>query len=465
MTFWNSIKLRSLSLLIFGVVAIAHSGWTQDSNVSPYSRFGLGDIHDQNHTEQFSMGGLSIPIIDPFALNIANPATYTSLARPVFSVGMRMRLLNVNTSDQTEFTRNHTINNLAVAFPLIRRKLGITAGVMPFSSIGYDIQQSVVSEEFDEQVQFDYSGEGGLTRAFVGGAYQIYGKKDTLDNRTALSVGVNASYIFGSLDRLRKSVYADGSSAFNFRVRDALRVDDFNFNFGVNYTTHLRKMTKDDQSYTKLNLGATFRVPKPLKTSGSLLAETYTLNSSNNIETLVDTVNYIDYDQQQLNMPLALGVGASLDIVTRNFQKVVVGAQYETQLWSDFVSDQDVAGRSFNEMTDSHKFIVGVDFLPDAKISRRILSKVHYRLGVRYEQMNLMVDNEQINAYGISFGAGIPISLKRPQSPSTFNIGVELGQRGTTDNALVQEDYILISFGLTLMPHFRNPWFVQRKYD
>jgi len=103
--------------------------------------------------------------------------------------------------------------------------------------------------------------------------------------------------------------------------------------------------------------------------------------------------------------------------------------------------------------------------MPNSRISRRILSKIHYRLGVRYEQMNLIIDNQQLDAYGISFGAGIPISLKRPQSPSTFNIGVELGQRGTTENNLLREDYLMISVGFTLMPHFRNAWFVQRKYD
>lgn len=86
-------------------------------------------------------------------------------------------------------------------------------------------------------------------------------------------------------------------------------------------------------------------------------------------------------------------------------------------------------------------------------------------MGLRYEQTRLILNNEQLDAYGISFGLGIPISLKRPQSPSTFNIGVELGQRGSTESNLIREDYVVISFGLTLMPHFRNAWFVQRKYD
>ena len=86
-------------------------------------------------------------------------------------------------------------------------------------------------------------------------------------------------------------------------------------------------------------------------------------------------------------------------------------------------------------------------------------------MGVRYEQTFLKLNNEQLESYGISFGLGVPISLKRPHSPSTFNFGVELGQRGTTANNLLKEDLVRISVGLTLMPHFRQGWFVQRKYD
>lgn len=465
MTFWNSIKTYRSVLILFIVCGNLHMTMAQVSNISPYSRFGLGDIHDNTHTEQFSMGGLSLPVVDPFALNVINPSTYNSLARPMFGVGMRMHLLNINTADETRFNQNHTINNLAVAFPLAKRRWGLTVGVMPFSTIGYSISQTVPGVEGDDEVRFEYSGEGGLTRAFIGNAVQLYAKDDSLGNKSTLSVGVNASYIFGSVDRLRKSLYPEGNTAYNFRVRDALRVDDFSFDFGVNYVGYLRKMTEDDKSYTKIVFGANFRVPKSLKTSGSLLAQTYTLNPSTNAETAVDTVRYVDYDQSGLKIPLSFGAGVALDMVTRGFQKIMVGVEYRTELWSGFNNNLDSDGRLFDELGDSHKYIAGVDFMPNSKVSRKVLSKIHYRLGVRYEQMNLQIDNEQLDAYGISFGLGVPISLKRPQSPSTFNIGIELGQRGTTDNNLVREDYIMISFGLTLMPHFRNAWFVQRKYD
>lgn len=464
MTFWNTIKTRNLLLILLSAVVAGQSLFAQNLNVSPFSRFGLGDISDRSHAEQFSMGGLSIPVMDPFALNVANPASYTSLARPAFTVGMRLHLLNIETANETQSNYNHVINNLAVAFPLAKGKWGIALGVMPFSTIGYDITQRATVSDTDEEIRFDYLGEGGITRAYVGTAYEFYSQTDSVGNRTSLSAGLNASYLFGSLNRIRKSVFNQGSQAYNARVTDSFRMDEFSIDLGLNFMTHLRKMTEDDKSFIKFIAGATFRVPKGLNIKGSQLAETYTVGQTSNIESAKDTAYYNDYSTNNLRMPLAIGFGAALDIVNRKSRKIMVGMQYEFEQWSEF-NQSDANDRVFDDFGDSHRVTLGMDFLPLYRSSRNPLLKTHYRVGVRYEQMSLTLNNQQLDAYGISFGAGIPISIKRPQSPSTFNIGVELGQRGTTENNLIREDYVMITFGLTLMPHFRNAWFVQRKYD
>ena len=102
MIFWSSTTMHKFFFLVVTICGIALTGSAQTSNISPFSRFGLGDIHDQNHTEQFSMGGLSIPILDPFALNVANPASYHHIARPLFSVGMRVHLMNLHTEQASQ---------------------------------------------------------------------------------------------------------------------------------------------------------------------------------------------------------------------------------------------------------------------------------------------------------------------------------------------------------------------------
>lgn len=464
MTFWSTIftglkRPLILCLPLFPAFAVA-----QVTSISPYSRFGLGELHPGTQTEQFSMGGLAIPVNDPFAINAVNPASYHTLARPAFSVGMRHQLLNLRTENETQFNQNHTINNLAVSFPFAGRKWGLTFGVMPFSDIGYSITERATIPGSSEEVRFDYTGEGGVTRVYMGNSFRFYEKEDSLGNKSTFSAGLNMSYLFGSLDRVRKTVFPFDGFGYNVRVRDAFRLNDFIFDAGALYAFHLRKMTDKDKSFIRMNIGLTYRVPVNLNVRGSLLAETYTLGTLSNVENPVDTVNFIDYGKGAVGLPPAYGIGVAIDMVNRNFRKWFIGFEYRTEQWSSF-SQSSADFRNLDELTDSHRFILGVDLMPNYRTSRKVLQKMHYRMGVRYEQTNLVLKNEQLDAYGISFGLGVPISLKRPQSPSTFNLGVELGRRGSTENTLVQEDFVMISFGLTLMPHFRNAWFVQRKYD
>jgi hypothetical protein len=46
-----------------------------------------------------------------------------------------------------------------------------------------------------------------------------------------------------------------------------------------------------------------------------------------------------------------------------------------------------------------------------------------------------------------------------------LNFGVELGERGTTDNNLIQERFATFRVGLTIMPGRFDNWFMKRKYN
>lgn len=464
MKYLNLTKLLSAFILLaaapfFGTQEIQ----AQSTSLSPFSRFGLGDIHNQSFAEQAG-NGLAVTNIDPFAINVANPASYSFLARPTFSLGARVDLLNLSNANQTQFSQNTTINNVSLAVPLAKNKLGIALGVMPFSSMGYNIIQNTTIAQIEQQVSYEYSGDGGLSRTFLGGGYKLIEKVDTLGNRTVLSAGLNASFIFGRLEEERKAVFPAGYGGFNLSVADKYRVSDFAIDVGINFSQNLKKITESSTAYTKLILGGSLRVPKNLSLKGNRLAESYSLNPNTSIETARDTVFYESYGNGQIFLPLAFQVGGGLEFVNENFRKIFVGVEYRFENWSAHTNNIN-PDSDFSDLTNSHKFMLGTEYMPTLKTSRKILEKISYRLGVRYEQTFLTLNNEQLESYGISFGLGVPISLKRPHSPSTFNIGVELGQRGTTTNNLLKEDLVRISVGFTLMPHFRQGWFVQRKYD
>jgi hypothetical protein len=465
MRYLNSTNLLSIFLFSFlmpftGIQELQ----AQSTSLSPYSRFGLGDIHNQAFAEQSGMAGLNAVFIDPLAINPGNPASYAFTSRPTFGLGARVQLLSINTETQSQFVQNNTINNIAFAFPMAKNKLGVAFGLMPFSSLGYNIAQDFYNEELEQQMRLEYNGDGGITRAFLGAGYKLFNKVDTLGNLTNFSAGLNVSLLFGSLNEVRKSIFPGGYGGFNFRVEDKYRMADVSFDLGLNYSINLKKLKEGSSAYTRLIVGATFRVPKNLGVNGSRLAETYALNSSTNIETSRDTVSYQSYGKGKVFLPAAYQLGGGLEIVNEKARKFFVGIEYRLDTWSDF-SNNFSTTNNFNALNNSHHIVAGGSYQPTVKSSRNVMEKMHYRMGARYEQSYITLKDEQLSSYGISFGLGVPIALKRLQSPSTFNIGVEWGQRGTTANNLIREDVVNISLGLTLMPHFRQGWFVQRKYD
>ncbi len=86
-----------------------------------------------------------------------------------------------------------------------------------------------------------------------------------------------------------------------------------------------------------------------------------------------------------------------------------------------------------------------------------------YRMGFRYLDSYLQLNDEQLSQYGISFGIGIP--LLKAMSNSWLNIGGEIGERGTLKNDLLKEQYVNLYFGLTIAPLKRDKWFRKNKID
>ena len=53
------------------------------------------------------------------------------------------------------------------------------------------------------------------------------------------------------------------------------------------------------------------------------------------------------------------------------------------------------------------------------------------------------------------------LSMWVKRSNTFFNIAMEIGEKGTTEDDLIKEQFIRFNFGVT----FKGIWFVKRKYD
>jgi len=131
-------------------------------------------------------------------------------------------------------------------------------------------------------------------------------------------------------------------------------------------------------------------------------------------------------------------------------KKFIFGADYKRANWSDVLF--------FNEkpssLTNSSSFAFGVEYTNDY-ISKDFFKTINWRIGGHYTNSEVLLNNTQIKDYGINFGVGIPTKLG-----AKLNIGFEIGQKGTIENDLLQENYYTINFNINLT----DRWFIRRRF-
>jgi len=125
------------------------------------------------------------------------------------------------------------------------------------------------------------------------------------------------------------------------------------------------------------------------------------------------------------------------------------------QAMSEFVSEFI----TFDNLTyeDASTLAVGAFYIPDYAAFSNVLKRLTYRAGMRYEKTGMLVNDVEINNFGITFGLGVPLG----GDFSNLNIGFELGRRGTTRADLIEESYFKVNVGLS----FNALWFRKRQID
>lgn len=400
--------------------------WAQEGTASPYSFYGIGDVKFKGTVENRSMGGVSV-FNDSIHVNLQNPASFSHLKFTTFTVGANYNDVKLKTDAESEKATRTTIDYLVVAMP-ISKKFGAALGLLPFSSVGYKIEN--VNED-SSQPSSKYFGEGGVNRFFGGLGYKFN------DN---LSIGADINYNFGNIST--NSVEFIPVIQYGTRELNTSRVRGVNFNFGAMYN---RKITE------KLTLfGSLAYSPE-----GSL-----NIDNERNITTVLVTTNFAVIPQEdgitqvstsKLKLPSKYVFGAGIGEV----RKWAVGTELTLQQTSNF-------GNRFNdidnvEYENSTKFSLGGYYIPKYNSFNRYLERVTYRAGFNYENTGLVINNESINNYGITFGLGLPLG----GSFSNINVGFEYGKRGTTNAGLVEENYTNVFISLSL----NDRWFVKRKYE
>ena len=147
------IKKIILGLALAGI----SNTYAQQGTASPYSYYGFGEKQFRGSNEIKSMGSLAV-FSDSLHINTLNPASYTKLQATTFSLGASYKSTNLSNANSKEKTSSGSFDYLALAFPA--GDFRVAVGIMPYSFVGYNIQNTSINDKEMTQLN-QYIGEGG----------------------------------------------------------------------------------------------------------------------------------------------------------------------------------------------------------------------------------------------------------------------------------------------------------------
>lgn len=434
--------MRQLMTAIF-LVVIGNVYAQQVS--SPYSRFGIGQLHHQEQTHLRSMGYLSSAYVDSVQTNLSNPASLSQKEYSSFDIGLTIDYHTLSDANLSNSALGAGLTHLAYSFPVNKKKTWAMAlGVSPTSGKDYNVTTEAINNSFFQV----FEGEGNTQKLFFQNGVEV---------AKNLSLGVDGSLFFGKLDDVSLNSFLstlDNGSG----VETNQKLRGYNIKLGAQYMVEL-------PNDLDLILGSSYQLESDIRNS---ITQTDFFIRNVQLEQLedgtFDLIDYVKFDEeettftQDLSLPSTVTFGA----FARKPQKWSLGVDAKLSQWKDFETINDAPSVEYRNAID---LSIGGSFIPNYRRPKKAYERFEYRYGVHYSQTYLQVDNTGINDFGLTLGASIPIlknsiaSIRR--LPSSIDFGLDIGQMGNIDNNLLRDSYIKTSIGLNL----NDIWFQRFKYD
>lgn len=389
----------------------------QNNTNSPFTRFGFGDITQTTPTELRGMGGVSLANRTPLTINPMNPASYSSVDSMTFMFDVAATLKSSRFSDtqNSSSSLNANLDYLTLRMPFTKW-LGFSAGVLPYSSVGYSFLLSdTVSIPTTSPTKVNYNqsfvGTGGFSQVYGGLSVKLWNK---------ISLGTNLYYVFGKVQNLRSLSFAKTNGFTSTLYTNQIKATDLRLRYGIQVEHIFARKHK-------VNFGAIYESKSTL--DGEYSA---TLN------------NKLLHTNTAFELPEFIGAGLSY---TYN-DRFTVGADYTLQKWADvkFFGKTD-------SLVNQTTLKLGAEYVANPT-GRSFKDRVRYRVGFNTSNPYYKIGGKTVvNNFNISFGIGIPLRTSR----TMLNTTIEYGKVGAND--LLREDYLKITFSTSL----NELWFFKRK--
>lgn len=440
---YKKINYITAVLVLLASISVNAQVTTQ----SPYSKYGIGNIRGSLLPQLRAMGGISTAINKVTGynnINMQNPASYAGITLTTIDVGMSASFTRLERGGEQNNSFNGTFSHMALAFPITSHS-ALSFGILPYSTVGYNFSQagtvgstSGTGNPAGMNVNNIYSGEGGLTKAYIGYGYRI---------GDHLRLGANVEYLFGNIIEDKTVLYTDTTGyALSPRIQNKNSVSGVTFSYGAQYDIRLN-------SKMQLTLGYSGSSASTINSSRTFLASTYIYDGTGENNTTIESIDSIGSGKSNFKLPLMHNFGIAL----QKDNKWVIGADVRMGTWSKFTVNGVNQG-----LQNSKGVSVGGQLTPDLTSINSYFKKVDYRLGFNYDQTYIKLNDKDVKQMGVSLGLGLPLASAPSRNAFyKLNFTTELGRRGTMTSGDLKETYLNLHLGFTI----NDRWFKRFKFD
>jgi hypothetical protein len=460
-------------LIAFGwVLMLQTSATAQQSEFSPYSRFGFGLINQVNTPVATGLAGMETGLANSYQFSPSNPASATFLTQTTLQGSGMVSNLTMRQVDGDEAGATYgTAGPMGIVVKQKNGKNALILGVSSYSNSGYAITRSNDIEGIGV-VEERYIGEGGLSNANIGWArvfrstsFVPAGNADSIrvSNRS-LHLGVQTQYLFGRVSRSSTLDITD-PTFLDHRARVTAQHRSISMDIGaildqllfVNYNAN-----REFLNSMALRVGGVFTPEAALSSDISSLDET--TQTLGGIPVNLDTSSFSSLLDFQGRMPHSLNGALSLHYDRSDGMRWAAALEYSSTAWGDV--DGEMAPELLSDgvrWVDAKTLRFGFQFnLGNSEQRNPTWGKAIYRLGLATGNQPFEIDGTPISHQLASAGATIPLVGSR--SLSRIHFGMEFGTRSAASDGIDERIY-RINLGVSLMPFFKNNWLVPRLYD
>jgi hypothetical protein len=421
---WYTFALLAILIFVLGSPLIMAQ--IQSTNLyssgSIYSAYGIGYPVELETGSAKSHGILGLTSVNQEVAGLSNPAFWaqTYYTQGASGVGLQnSQLKNTsNTGESTLFDKGY----LQLLFPLKSSELGLSVGLYPVTRSNLKIINEEQFLTYGDTVGYNSELQqiGGLNKFEIGFGWKISDQ---------ISIGYAPSVAFFSMQT--SEAFSFSSSLFS-QQKQTLTISGAAFSQRLGVAGSFRNVFRTQD---KISVGATVNVPFNMT-----LRQDYTTEKE--IESgskTVDLSNILTSKKGEMNLPLEYAAGIGYAPHARF--NISVEGQY--QQWSDY--SNDLVGNDGAIMADRMRVGFGAQYHPYKKAQSGFFSSFKYSAGLSYDSGHLTVQNEQIRTLWLHTGLGL---LSR--SPSSIDLSLRYGFRGTTESNLIEEKIWAIGLSVNL---------------